>query len=446
MSCLSDIHELCRYFYELRKEPWVRGLLPRSNSTATNYTSSPLDESLANIRHYVGRLGSHLRAARTLVAAARKMPALFDDWKLRPLTCPPPSPPPKPDNLKTLEAILFRMLPKDDPEKSTYLASLQHLDQRFHLLDRMKQQYEDHNFKPRVHAELLILEHFYHNKLDFYERDKYIGCSKPACYCCYEYIRAHLGNFVQPASHKKIYLNWAAPDSPVDSEGAMIHRRDMLIKMVVPIRQAVLEQIRQRRGPSKWHPDSTTGITESVAGLPYENPLCILEASDFRHVTEHPLADTSSLPGAWPEDVESSSSSFAGGRSEGDSSPTPAVKFDSRSVESMHATDPDETTRRPHSLESRYSSSSSSNPAIDDNSSNSPLLSLDYVPTTASEEPRRIEECNTAFNRIFQKTDHKQSELEPTAPFPTKHAESDFDDLLNSEEEEDEDDDGGVCI
>ncbi len=35
-----------------------------------------------------------------------------------------------------------------------------------------------------VHAETLMMEHFYFNQLHFFGNDRYIGCSKPSCYYC----------------------------------------------------------------------------------------------------------------------------------------------------------------------------------------------------------------------------------------------------------------------
>jgi hypothetical protein len=43
------------------------------------------------------------------------------------------------------------------------------------------------------------------------------------------------------------------------------HQRDVLNRVIEKIRLDALRQIEQRRGPSPWHPDSTTGITSSRA-------------------------------------------------------------------------------------------------------------------------------------------------------------------------------------
>ena len=80
---------------------------------------------------------------------------------------------------------------------------LQDLDTKFKIFQCfVVDEYTKPTFLPRVHAELVVLDHFHTQELVFAEGDKYIGCSKQAC-CCYHYICAHPGKFVHPASHNK---------------------------------------------------------------------------------------------------------------------------------------------------------------------------------------------------------------------------------------------------
>jgi hypothetical protein len=148
-----------------------------------------------------------------------------------------------------------------------YQEALNTMDTKFKIYKRLKKEYEDPVFLPRVHAELILLEHFYKGGYDFVDGDKYIGCSKPACYCCYHYISAHPGNFVCPASYNKTYLAWHPPDIVNDdaNKSAMKRRRDIMNKVIAIICTDVLEQIDKKSGHHRMHPDSTTGITPSVA-------------------------------------------------------------------------------------------------------------------------------------------------------------------------------------
>jgi hypothetical protein len=223
-------------------------------------------QAFSLVRHFIGRLGSHGKAARILAAAAWRMPDLFDNFfiKTRPSAKPPSLPPPI-DHLTTLDGIIKRMLSKDSTEVKQYQEALAFMDMKFNILDRLLAIYKDKAFKPRVHAELILLEFFQVNRLPFVDDDRFIGCSKPACYCCYHYISAHPGGFVRPPSHGVRYLNWRPPDVPdTMNDSEKKHQRDVLNQMITQIRLDVLRQIEQRRGPSKWRPDSTTGITYSL--------------------------------------------------------------------------------------------------------------------------------------------------------------------------------------
>lgn len=222
------------------------------------------------VRHYIGRLACPIRAAEIFVAASSRIPHLFDNpdvksvqssqWVRVPRRAIPKITPSR---------ILTRMLPKDDSRLEGYEAKLAVMDQNFGIFKRLCDKLEDDKFKSRVHAELLMLQHFHSNKLRFVADDKYIGCSKPACYCCYRYIREHDEGFVLPSSHHKTYLNWRPPDIPDDKESEERWRvqRDIMIRVIRKINAQILEKIQLSRGPSNWRPDSTTGITSSLGAI-----------------------------------------------------------------------------------------------------------------------------------------------------------------------------------
>jgi len=157
------------------------------------------------------------------------------------------------------------MLPPNSPDLAYYQQALAELDATAQLSCRILEAYQNPNFRPRVHAEIQVLEHFHESNLTFADSDRYIACSKPACYCCLLYIRHHPGNFVEPASHRNIHLNWRPPDlKPECDIVSHNHQRNILNSMIDDIRKDALHQISQRRPPHTWHPDSATGITESI--------------------------------------------------------------------------------------------------------------------------------------------------------------------------------------
>ena len=261
----DDVLQLCRFSYETRGSSCMKELAKRCPKSPISIGSEDSNASnFSQVLHYIGRIGSHMKAAKILVAAALRFPTFFDCPQVKCLPSPEPAKKPPPmDELTTLDGIVIRMLPKDDPKIPSYQEALQFMDTKFGIYRRVAEKYKDDNFLPRVHAELILLEHFHANTYRFVGGDKYIGCSKPACYCCFYYISAHPGNFVQPASHNKTYLNWRPPDVADNDPKGSVRQRDVLNTMIKRIRGEVLEQIMDRRGPRAAHHDSTTGITLS---------------------------------------------------------------------------------------------------------------------------------------------------------------------------------------
>ena len=229
---------------------------------------------LAKVRHFIGRLECHVKTVRDLVSAARRLPDLFLDPDIEVVHCQSTSIlPPGLRTKTTLNDIANRMISNNQPLLLEIQNRLQALNQALNIERIVREEYANKNFKPRVHAELILLEHFYQNRnsLDFVGNDPYIGCSKSACYCCSLYIRSHPGQFVEPATHQKIYLNWMPPTSSRDARGLgseiANHERDMLNKMVGSIRLKTIDQIKTRTERRQKHYDSVTGDTFSAIGL-----------------------------------------------------------------------------------------------------------------------------------------------------------------------------------
>jgi hypothetical protein len=113
-----------------------------------------------------------------------------------------------------------------------------------------------------------LLHHFDRYDEEFAEGDKYIACSKPACFCCHLYFRHHPGGFVEPRSHHKIYLNWKPPGMESAKIGQKNQLRDILNLMIKDIRKEALGQIIEKAAPRGYHPDSVTGISLSIIAAP----------------------------------------------------------------------------------------------------------------------------------------------------------------------------------
>ncbi|OBT84085.1 hypothetical protein VE02_07017 [Pseudogymnoascus sp. 03VT05] len=234
--------------------------------------------NLKRIKAYQTLMRRHLQMCLASLRSSEesdtgwRMPELFDSFTIKTRPSPkPPSLPPPTDHLTTLSGIIKRMLPAGS-EALQYQDALATMDAKFNIQNRLQAQFEDIRFKPRVHSELTLLEYFHTNRVPFVDDDRFIGCSKPACYCCYHYISLHPGGFVRPSSHGIRYLNWRPPDL-VNAKNTTEknQQRDVLNKVIAQIRLDTLRQIEQRRGPSPWHPDSTTGITGSQQYAPVDD-------------------------------------------------------------------------------------------------------------------------------------------------------------------------------
>lgn len=170
----------------------------------------------------------------------------------------------------TLSGIAGRIVSGNTNLTLDLCERLSDLDKAFHIQKYFRMEYEDKKHKPRPHAELILLEHFYHNRelISLVDNDRYVGCSKPACYCCFLYIRCHPGHFVEPATHQKIYLNWMPPtcrtgDDIRDSKFAQ-HEKKILIDMNQIVKARLILQIMSFSGRRKKTFDSVTGDTLSI--------------------------------------------------------------------------------------------------------------------------------------------------------------------------------------
>jgi hypothetical protein len=140
--------------------------------------------------------------------------------------------------------------------------------------------------KTRVHAELLLIDYFERNLCNFLAQgEKYIGCSKPACYLCHMYITQHPSRYTIPPSHNKIYVGWRPPDVYVGESGVsrllQVQERILLL-MIDLVRNDLSSEIKSRNMRLPFHTDSTTGITttlESMLGETETPP--VIYASDL---------------------------------------------------------------------------------------------------------------------------------------------------------------------
>ena len=151
-------------------------------------------------------------------------------------------------------------------EKETFLARLKTIHETDELNKMLAQKHLAG--KTIVHAELLILDHFERTGGDFLDNDdKYIGCSKPACYLCYQYICNHPGKYTRPPSHQKLYMRWRLPDIKENEPNAAQRFKSqerILRSMTEFVRGELSKDIANCASKLKPHPDSTAGQTSTI--------------------------------------------------------------------------------------------------------------------------------------------------------------------------------------
>lgn len=220
-----------------------------------------------DLRRLLGRLGEHLKAAKTIISAVLRFPAILDGFKVQVYTSPPSRAYSQSARDMRLDELASRIFSKPD-EISHYQEALNNLQRTSggSLLERLE---EECRFKTRVHAELLIVDLFYWKQYEFVDDDPYVGCSKPACYNCYQYILAHPGNFSLPACHNKLYLTWRPADileDAISANHAGRIREHIMIKMNSNTRAELRRQIDGRFTRKRRQYDSVTGTASSIVG------------------------------------------------------------------------------------------------------------------------------------------------------------------------------------
>lgn len=221
--------------------------------------------SRIKIRHCVGRLGAVSRASKILTQTASSHPDLFSGFSVDMERSGVAIERPQPYPGLTLLGISGRMFPSDSTAMREFREALKRLDNHGSIMTRVIDHYQDDNWQPRAHAELQLMEMLYETQCTFYDDDKYIACSKPACFCCYHYICEHPGSFARPPCHNKVYLNWQPPGLTGKSEAQCNRQQAIMNGVTKHVRQAVIQRVLNADRGRKWHPDSSTGITPSIA-------------------------------------------------------------------------------------------------------------------------------------------------------------------------------------
>ncbi|KAI3395964.1 hypothetical protein diail_603 [Diaporthe ilicicola] len=202
-TTIADIVDIC---YDMRGHE-VYEIKKRSQNAGDDF---------GKLAHYIGRLGATRSATYHLVKGMIKVPALRQISCVRFIDAPDTLPVTM-DREALSPYEIVRGICEDPASQNPWqnrmaLHNLVELDLpsgaskiRVDLASRT-------TITTRVHAELQIADRFSRDSLAFVDDDKYIGCSKPACYFCFNWLSNHKHGYVLPAAHYKIIPGCRRPD------------------------------------------------------------------------------------------------------------------------------------------------------------------------------------------------------------------------------------------
>ncbi|KAK8010083.1 hypothetical protein PG990_009048 [Apiospora arundinis] len=200
-------NKLSTVCYEARGEGREQSLIAAQKGSA--------EDCFAELAHYIGRLGAHLFAVKTIVHAALMLPTIKSIAEVQYEECP---------DSQVLQVDLglggpYEMLRSIVDSQNCHSFEKLQILQNFAKIDL--EQDITGRFRPKgkttlaiktfVHAELQLYDLASRRDLPFVEDDRYVGCSKPACYFCQRYSKSHPKDFVEPPSHHKVLLGVRAP-------------------------------------------------------------------------------------------------------------------------------------------------------------------------------------------------------------------------------------------
>ncbi|EXJ56388.1 hypothetical protein A1O7_06731 [Cladophialophora yegresii CBS 114405] len=219
------------------------------------------------VRHLLGRLCSWVRAATRLVLTCQRFRDRIRNARVEPV------------DLTSIGTFSFQ-LPWHEP-----VDILRELMPEFHgsrLRDALHARQNDKmvgqilrclstmergRFHTDLHVEVILLRHFHLRRLDFIADDRYIGCSKPSCYCCDLYLRSHPVGVQPRRSHGNVWIKWATPlFSGVPTADEVLVLQDIVNTVKSDLRFQIISSPTLTRRP----PDSTTGLEST-------NPLSSLD-------------------------------------------------------------------------------------------------------------------------------------------------------------------------
>lgn len=178
----------------------------------------PSKECWSNLWHAVSRTLAYLQSVRFILLARSKWPQLFHSFKISFLASSTKGKTPARQASLAAEKIAGRM--SGDKSKIEDIKERARKLQDFKLDTLIQKEYQNKEFRPIVHSEVLLLDYVDRKggaaASMFFNDWAYIGSSKPTCKLCHYYFQAyaeiHSRRVECRNTHGNIYLYWRIPD------------------------------------------------------------------------------------------------------------------------------------------------------------------------------------------------------------------------------------------
>lgn len=255
---IADIIDYC---YGMRGQQ-VNQIHKRSKRSQDDY------ERLA---HHIGRLGATRSAARSVVKGMTEVPDLLQITSVQAVNAPDvrqvPTDRAAMSPYEIVRGICEETTLQNPMDCLAALLRIVELDLPFDNASLRARLNSQEAVVTRVHCELQIADKFSKGGLSFVGDDRYIGCSKPACYFCYSWLSNHQHGYVLPATHCKIILGCRGPDTGINESG-VVFLKGMYAKVCARLGQDILGYLLEmkplRRG---YQYQSTEGSSYAQSGL-----------------------------------------------------------------------------------------------------------------------------------------------------------------------------------
>lgn len=220
----------------------------------------PSQECWSDLQHMINRTTAYSESVRFILAAKIRWPRLFEKFKVSFIESSQRMERPFRNKSQTADGIVGRMTRKQKMI-DTFREFAREL-QKFKLDDLIMGVWKDPNFRPIVHAEVLLLDHLDKKGVleprFFFNEWMYIGSSKPTCKLCHHYFTLHhVPNVGHRPSHGNLYLSWRFPDV-LKSQGEVgIQKRQIMVDRVLEKVRKEAFDIVSRKGTSSYKGDDS---------------------------------------------------------------------------------------------------------------------------------------------------------------------------------------------